>query len=418
MFTRLKFWILQTGEPMPLDGDGSRPMRAMNLSAALVEAGHDVVLWTADFHHTHHLHRFGTNTRLRVGDQLEVRYVRSRGYSSNIGLGRLVDHAQLGLNVRRALKAERPPDVAFVGYPPIEAAAVMATWLDERGVPFLLDVKDAWPDVLLRGAPARARPLTRAVLSPYFRLMERTFERADGITSTAQPFLEWALAQADRSQNTLDRVVPLTSRATSVDPSELESAERWWDEQGIRDDGRFRVSFVGTLHSSYDFNPLVAAAELSDVEFVICGDGSSANDLRASVSGLSNVHMPGWITMAQAEVLARRSTVALAPIAPHPDFAASVPNKFYDAMSKGLPVLTSLRGAAGDLVESRGIGRVYSPNGAPSLRDVLSELLERPSDVMEMSSRGRQVFTQEFDFEQVYGGLVGHLEAMARGDGP
>jgi hypothetical protein len=38
----LTVWILQTGEPLHIDGENARPMRAMNLSNALVEAGHKV----------------------------------------------------------------------------------------------------------------------------------------------------------------------------------------------------------------------------------------------------------------------------------------------------------------------------------------------------------------------------------------
>lgn len=37
-------WIFQTGEPLHIDGGSARPMRAMNLSNALVQAGHRVVL--------------------------------------------------------------------------------------------------------------------------------------------------------------------------------------------------------------------------------------------------------------------------------------------------------------------------------------------------------------------------------------
>lgn len=414
MSDRLKVWILQTGETMPGDDDGSRPMRGMNLSEALVAAGHDVVLWTADFNHTRHRHRFGRNTRLRVNEQLEVRFVWSRGYDANIGFGRLADHAQLGVNLRRALRREAAPDVAFIGYPPIESAAVMSKWLHQREVPVMLDVKDAWPDVLLRGVPPRTQPLAHVALSPYYALMQRTFGRATGISSTAQPFLDWSLAQAGRAQGPHDRVVALTSRASDASVEEIAAAEVGWDDLGIRADGRFRVFFVGTLHSSYDFAPLVEAAQVDEVEFVICGDGSTANELRERTARFGNVHMPGWITAAQAEALARRSTVALAPIAPHPDFSASVPNKFYDAMAKGLPVLTSLSGAAGKLVDSRGIGRVYSISGEPSLRSVLKELLANPDEVREASLRARKVFAQEYDFDSVYGGLVAHLDAMAQ----
>ena len=44
-------WILQTGEPLHIDEGNPRPMRAINLSNKLIEAGHQVVLWSSAFSH-------------------------------------------------------------------------------------------------------------------------------------------------------------------------------------------------------------------------------------------------------------------------------------------------------------------------------------------------------------------------------
>jgi hypothetical protein len=45
MKKQLTVWLLQTGEPLHCDAGQPRPMRAMNLANALVDAGHKVVLW-------------------------------------------------------------------------------------------------------------------------------------------------------------------------------------------------------------------------------------------------------------------------------------------------------------------------------------------------------------------------------------
>ena len=100
----LLVWVLQTGEPLHIDPDLPRPMRAMNLSDVLVRAGHRVVLWSSAFHHQGKRHRSTTSQRIRVSDRLEIRLIPSRGYTRNIGLGRLVDHAQLGLNLTALLR--------------------------------------------------------------------------------------------------------------------------------------------------------------------------------------------------------------------------------------------------------------------------------------------------------------------------
>ena len=155
----MNIWILQTGEPLHIDGENARPMRAMNLSNTLIEAGHEVILWSSAFHHQEKRHRSHTAKSIKVSDKLEIRLIPSRGYRRNIGLSRLVDHAQLALNLKKMLtQVEALPDVAFIGFPPIETATVLTSWLKKRGVPTLLDVKDQWPSLFL---DAVASPLVR-----------------------------------------------------------------------------------------------------------------------------------------------------------------------------------------------------------------------------------------------------------------
>jgi len=96
-------------------------------------------------------HRSSTQQNIRISDNLEIRLIPSCGYQRNIGVGRLIDHAQLAINLKKMLKQCKDiPDVAFIGYPPIETAAVLTRWLAKRGVPTLLDVKDQWPSLFLK----------------------------------------------------------------------------------------------------------------------------------------------------------------------------------------------------------------------------------------------------------------------------
>ena len=92
MSRKLVVWIFQTGEPLQIDDVDSRPMRAINLSNSLIKKGHEVVLWSSDYFHQKKKHRYGEYQNIKVSDKLEIRLLSSRGYSRNIGLGRLIDH--------------------------------------------------------------------------------------------------------------------------------------------------------------------------------------------------------------------------------------------------------------------------------------------------------------------------------------
>lgn len=405
---------------MHIDGNHTRPMRAMNLSNALVEKGHRVVLWSSAFYHQEKRHRSSTVTSTRVSDNLEIRLIPSRGYKRHIGVGRLIDHAQLALNLKKMLSdVESLPDVAFIGYPPIETAAVLARWLARRGVPSLLDVKDQWPSLFLEAAPASLRPLGRVILWPYFRLARRAMCDVTGLSSMANGYLDWLSEFSGRERTDMDSVFPLTSPMGQVSASQLEEAGRWWDEQGILDDGRPRVCFVGTFMSVFDWKPVqeatkMSAHEMTSCEFVICGDGGFSSELRAMMPGLPNVHFPGWIDRPKIEALAERCQAALAPYLNIDNFTKNIPNKIIDALALGLPILSPLQGEVAKLIEENGVGMRYGTDTGRSLYDCIQALVKDPALQKNMSQKARALYDDRFSFEKVYGGLVKHLEKMAK----
>jgi glycosyltransferase involved in cell wall biosynthesis len=417
--SNLLIWVLQTGEPLHIDGENARPMRAMNLSNALVDAGHKVVLWSSAFDHKEKRHRSTKAKSIKVSDHLEIRLIPSRGYQRHVGVDRLMDHAQLAFNLKKMLNDTKSlPDVAFVGYPPIETAAVLARWLARRGVPSLLDIKDQWPSLFLNSMPVSIRPLGRIVLWPYFRLATRAMRDATGLSAMANGFIEWALGVADREWTDMDGVFPLTSPEGQVSASQLEEARKWWNGQGILDNGRPRVCFVGSHSPAFDFGPVKEAAEIAAKEkipgeFVICGDGGSSPELREMMAGLPNVYLPGWVDRPKIDALAERCQAALAPYVNIDNFTRNIPNKIIDALSLGLPILSSLQGEVASLIAKHGVGMRYGTDSGKTLHDCVQALMQDATQQRSMAQNARVLYTERFSYEMVYGELVRHLEKLA-----
>lgn len=415
----LTIWVLQTGEPLHTDKGNPRPMRAMNLANALTEAGHNVILWSSAFYHQEKRHRSHHADRVEVSPRLEIRLIPSPGYKRNIGPGRIWDHLVLARNLKQLLKQETvPPDVAFIGYPPIETAAVMTRWLAARGVPCMLDVKDQWPTLFVKAFPAALQWLGRVALSPYFFFARRAMCDAKGLTAMADDFLRWAIQFAGRQRNEWDLTIPLTSPTGQVTTEELVAAQRWWDDKGMIADGRARVCFVGSHASVFDFFPVCEAAKFfvaqgRQVEFVICGDGGSSVALRNMMLNLPNVCFPGWVDRAQIEALALRSLAALAPYKNTEDFVMSVPNKVVDSLSLGLPILSPLPGEVANLISIHGVGLRYGTDSGKSLVQCIETLMDNPALRQQISINALNLYQEKFSFERVYGGLVKHLEALS-----
>jgi len=417
----LTVWILQTGEPLHLDPGDRRPMRAMNVANALVEAGHRAVVWSAAFSHQEKRQRTQPSATIVISDKLEYRLVPSPGYTRNIGVGRLWDHARLATNLRRDLQKEQQlPDVCLVGFPPIEAAAVMTDWLRKNGVPSLLDVKDQWPELFVDAVPPRFRGSARVALSPYYSLARRAMRNATGISSMADSFLDWALTLAERPRSPSDHVAPLTSPRVDASQEEMDAASAWWSELGIRRDGKARFCFIGSHTRSFDFTPVLEAArrlaqQEAKCDFVICGTGELSQEWRRAAAGLPNVIFPGWVNSAQVSMLAQLCSGFIAPYIGSQDFERSVPNKIIDAMSHGLPIVTSLRGEVAALIDQCGIGMRYGTDSGRSLYDCVTTLATDGATRQKTSASAARLYDDRFSYDKVYGDLVAHLEGLAAG---
>jgi glycosyltransferase involved in cell wall biosynthesis len=404
-------WIFQSGEPLHVDLGNPRPMRAMNLSDKLVEAGHQVVVWSSAFNHQKKIHRTRRYKSFRVDNNLEIRLIPSCGYSKHIGFARLVDHLQMALNLKKILKQEKAePDLAFIGYPPIETAAIFSGWLKKRSIPFVLDVKDLWPSMFVDAFPRVLRPLSRIIFHPYFYLSKKTMNDATSIVAMAPSFLTWVLKFANREISTLDKVFRLTSEKGQVSNIELSKASEWWDLQGINETSP-KVLFVGTFMSVFDFDPVIEAARnIPNCQFVLCGDGDYLNGVKIKSKGLDNVLFPGWIDRPKIESLANISLASLAPYKNIDNFIMNTPNKVVDSLLLGLPVLSPLTGEVGSLISIRKVGFTY--NNSNPLVNCIQSLVDDYKLQSQMSINAKRLYEEEFEFNKVYDGLVFHLEKL------
>lgn len=419
----MRFWIFQTGEPLHVDGGSIRPMRAMNLADTLIERGHEVTIWSSDFHHQAKRHRNGKFSSSELEPGLRINLVPSPGYSRNIGLGRLVDHAVLAFRLRRLLRSGRfaAPDAAFVGYPPIEVAAVAVKWCKDNGVPSIIDVKDQWPSFFLEAVPKGLRPILRVGLFPYFKAGKAAITMADVRCSMSRGYMDWIAGFSGKPVAPDDLVIPLTVRDPVVSQQELRSAQGWWDARGVDLSKKNKFIFVGSFMSVFDFAPIKDAAERLlrsgvDCQFVICGSGGSEFELRQLMDGVSNIVLPGWVDLPKIVSLSESAVAALVPYKNIDNFTLNVPNKIVDALALGLPIISTLDGEVGRLVRENQIGFCEAGVSGERLASEMALMLRAPGSTRESGDRARKLYRDRFSFDAVYGSLADRLEILGGPD--
>jgi len=419
---KLKVWVIQTGEPLHVDDNGVRPMRAMNLCNALIGAGHEVVLWSSAFDHTKKEHR--TKEFLSIDDEkMTTNLIPSPGYSDHKSFKRILDHIILALNFNKVVKTKEVdlPDVAFIGFPPVEISYVALKWLKAKGIPSVIDVKDQWPEAFIENTPiilpGILKPILKFIFYPYKYLTIAALKNATAFCSMSDSYLRWMANLSGRDITKNDMVVPLTTSIPEVSSEEFLSAKIWWKDHGVCLDTKRRLHFIGSLSPSFDFLIIRDVAknfEKNDIDcqFVICGEGSELNKVKEIMSGLKNVVFPGWIDTSKIKALSSSSFGSLAPYRNTDNFTMNIPNKILDSLASGLPIFTTLEGEVKQLIEFSESG--FSTVSASEMEENILSLLDNIELRESMSKNAKELYSKRFSKDLVYNDLVKRLECLVR----
>lgn len=415
----MRIWLVTVGEPLPSDEDKPRLHRTGILADAALRKGHEVVWWSSTFDHAKKVHRFSRAATLNPAPGLTLKLLHSIGYKSNVSLARMYNHYMLGRQFARLAPQEPQPDVILASMPTIELSLESARYGKARNIPVALDMRDMWPDIFVKLAPAPVQPIARAMLHPLFSMLEEAASKAVAITGMSEPFVEWGLGYAGRTATPRDRWFPFAYSEQQPSGPEVEAAFGFWEKHGIkRGDGKFTVCFFGMLGRQFDIETVIEAArKLSssgpDIRFVLCGSGDNLEKYRRLSADCQNVLLPGWVNKAQVWTLMRLSSAGLAPYRSSPDFEMSYPNKPMEYMSAGLPVVSSLGGILRELLAARDCGITYPKGDPDGLAHTLISLQNNPVRCRQLSANSSKTFEEMFMAEKVYPGMISWLQDIS-----
>jgi glycosyltransferase involved in cell wall biosynthesis len=411
----MRVWLIQIGEPLPIDGDVPRLLRTGVLAQQLADRGHQVTWWCSTFNHWTKSHRYPVDTTVELSPAYRLRLLHSPGYRRNVSVRRIVDHRILAARFRTAIEQQPPPDLIVASFPTVEMSEAAAVFGNAKSAPVIMDVRDLWPDAFLNLVPAPLKPLGKLFLSGLQRQAGRALARSDAIVGVSQSYLDWALNIAQRGRRENDGVIPLGYERSSPSVQALRDAEHRLRGAGV-DPERVICWFIGTFGRTYDLETVIEVARALHErheyrsQFVLSGDGGRLDDCRKLAAGLPNVVFTGWVNSTEIEWLMSVAGIGLAAYVR--DAPQSLPNKLFEYLAAGLPIVSSLGVEAAGLLDSNGCGLTYEPGNPDSLFDQLVRLLDDPLLRKSMSSKALQTFQAKYSTRQVYESFIELIERL------
>lgn len=417
-----RIWIVQSGEPLPIDPGTPKRMRAALLSEQCGRRGYEVTWWTSGFDHYRKARRPVGRHRIEgPGWHYDIEVLPALGYQRHISLRRLRDHRNTAKSFRAIAATQPRPHIICAALPTLDLALASSVLAERFGVPLVTDVRDLWPDIFYREVPAALRALLRLALRPMERQADKACAGAAALVGVCPEFLEWGLTRAHRRERPADRVFPLASDPIELSEADNEIAERHWRDFGVSPGGPV-VVFVGSFTKQFSFEAVGNVIDAWNstrpgVTFVLCGEGPLRQRMIDRLASTSNVVFPGWTNAREASWLMRRSRVGLAPYRPNADFEANYGNKVIEYLGMGLPVVTSLeRGPTPELLVDRSAGRSYRHDSARSLDAALAPFIDDSAAQESASKNALATFDADFTADNVYGRYADLLATIATGE--
>lgn len=368
----------------PEDGGSTR---SYWISQELIKNGHEVLMVTS----TRKKEEEGL---IKTIDGIRVIYLKAY-YNQNMGfLGRL--QAYMNFMWKSTREAFKQKDIAMViaTSTPLTIGVPALILKKIKGTPYLFEVRDLWPEV----------PIQMGALNNYFLrtaalwLEKSIYKNASHIVALS-PGMEDGVLQTGVKQSKVT-MIPNMSKIDHFypRPHNIELI----DKHKLKKDN-FKLIYFGSMGLSNGIDYILDTAKLlkahKDIEFIFIGYGSMVESFLeyCKKEQLDNVRFLGRFGIDEAADLVNLCDVTLVTFANIPILYTNSPNKLFDSLSAGKPIIVNSKGWTKTMVETHHCGVYVDPESPHDFVNKILELKNNPDQLTLMGNNARKLAESTYD---------------------
>jgi glycosyltransferase involved in cell wall biosynthesis len=286
------------------------------------------------------------------------------------------------------------PDVVFATHTPLTIGLPGISLSHYFNVPFVFEVRDLWPEALINVGGLK-NPLGIWWLR---RMAKKIYTEAEHIVALSPGMKEGIVRTGIPSERVT--VIPNASDLDLFRP-DLDGS-RWRDHLGLGE--RFAAIYFGAMGFANGLEYVIEAARIlaergnDHIVLVLHGDGGKRGALEKMARDykLTNVIFNDLVSdKHEVARLVAGCQVCMTIYRAAKENTWS-PNKMFDALAAGKPVLVNVSGWLGEMIENNHCGRHLDPLRPDMLAEALEELAANPELCREMGSNARSMAEREF----------------------
>ena len=380
---------------------GAPSARINDLSRCWIADGHQVQVNTCFPNHpTGHLYpgystgRYMSETRDNIHVHRHWTYITpNRGFIKKT-IGHFSFLPSTAIMNQKYIRWQKPDVV--IGTSPTPFAAWSAAVAAKRmNVPFIMEIRDLWPDIFVELGVLKNRFLIKML----DRFISYLYRRAESIVTVTESFRRSIIARGFSPEKVFN--IPNGADTLFWDIRKSANGIKLREELMLKD--KFVVLYIGAHGISHALSKILDSArpmliEKQDIHFYFVGEGAEKTMLlqKAQEEGLSNVTFLDPTDKEGVRNYYALADVCLVPLRDIPLFETFIPSKMFEIMAMQRPIVASVAGESAEILKSSKGAIVVPPEDSWRIRDALLLLYENPDKRNRMGENGRAFITNQY----------------------
>ncbi|MDC3345958.1 glycosyltransferase family 4 protein [Schleiferiaceae bacterium] len=333
-------------------------------------------------------------------ENFEIVYLRVDYSNSMNKISKIISFIKFMFSSTYILLKTKNIDLVFSTSTPLTVGFPALILKIVKKIPFIFEVRDLWPDF-----PIEIGAIKNRFIIKILRIFEKIIYRKASHIIALSPGMKEGVISHGISANKVT-VIPNMSKPDLFypKPRKAEVLERY------RYLGKaFTAVHFGAMGRANGLDYLIQAAlilrkrRISNIQIVFVGEGSEELRLKSIVEhqGLNNVFFQGHMNTEQIAEFVNCCEVSIVSFLNFPILATNSPNKLFDSLAAGKPVIVNSNGWTRSLLERFRCGYYVDPEHPSELVDKLIKLRDDKNLMEGMGENSRSLALAEFDKEKL-----------------
>jgi glycosyltransferase involved in cell wall biosynthesis len=285
-------------------------------------------------------------------------------------------------------------DLVMGTTPPIFQTVSSMVLAKIKNKPFLLEVRDLWPDFAIDMGVLKNPILIR--LSKW--LEKLLYKEAIHIVVNSPAYVTYLI----EIHHIRPDKVTLIPNGVDITMFEFDVSDTSHISKS-KLNGKFIVTYAGALGMANDIYTILRAAKIlsddPDIHFLLVGDGKEKNKIVSEIQKmeLSNVSCTGVVPKTEMKQILSESNVCIATLKNIPMFKMTYPNKVFDYMAAGRATILGIEGVIKQVVLDAKAGICTKPGNENDIVDAVKYLKSNEKMCEKMGSDAREYVKKHFD---------------------